>query len=43
MPSLSTGPIQVKKSGNVRSLDVFREAYLFIFGSRGQGNALRAS
>ena len=43
MPILPTGPTQVTKTGNVGSLDVFRADHLFIFGSRGQGNALRGS
>ena len=43
MPILPTGPKQVMKTGNVGSVDVFREAHLFTFGPRGQGNALRGS
>ena len=41
MPILPTGPTQVTKTGNVCSVDVFREAHLFTFGPRGQGIALR--
>ena len=43
MPSLPTGPTRVTKRGNVGSMDVFREAHLFIFDLIGQGNALRGS
>ena len=43
MPNLPTGPTPVTKTGNVGSVDVFRAAYLFIFGPKGQGNALRGS
>ena len=41
MLSLPTGPTEVTKTGNVGSVDVFMAAYLFTFGPRGQGNALR--
>ena len=43
MPSLPTERTQVTKTGNVRSVDIFRAGYLFIFGPRWQGNALRWS
>ena len=43
MPSMPTGPTWVTKRGNVGSMDVFREAHLFIFDLIGQGNALRGS
>ena len=43
MPSLPTGPTQVTKTGNVRSVDVFRAAHLSTFGPRGQVYALRGS
>ena len=43
VPILPTGPTQDTKTGNVGSVDVFRAAHLFTFGSRGQGNALRVS
>ena len=43
MPSMPTGPIQVTKTGNVGSADVFRAAHLSTFGPKGQGNALRGS
>ena len=43
MPILPTGPTQVTKTGNVGSVDVFREAHLFKFVPREQGNALRVS
>ena len=35
MPSLPIVPTQVTKTGNVGSVDVFREAHLFTFGPRG--------
>ena len=41
MLSLPTGPTEVTKTGNVGSVDDFMAAYLFTFGPRGQGNALR--
>ena len=43
MPNLPTGPTQVTKTGNMGSVDVFRAAYLFTIGPRGQGIALRGS
>ena len=43
MISLPIVPAQVTKTGNVGSVEVFRAAHLFTFGSRGQGNALRWS
>ena len=43
MPILPTGPIEVRKTGNVGSVDVFMAAHLFTFGPRGQGNALKGS
>ena len=43
MPSLPTGPTQIKTTGNMDSGDLFRVAHLFTFGPRGQGNALRGS
>ena len=43
MPSLPTGTTQIKKTGNVGSVDVFRPAHLFTFGPRGKVNALRGS
>ena len=36
-------PTQVTKTGNVGSVHVFREAHLFTFVPREQGNALRGS
>ena len=43
MLSLPTGPTQVTKTRIVGSVDVFSSAYLFTFGPRGQGIALRGS
>ena len=43
IPSLPTRLTQVTKTGNVGSLDAPWAAHLSTFGSRGQGNALRAS
>ena len=43
MSSLPNGPTQVTKTGNVFSVDFFMAAHLFIFGPRGQGNALKGS
>ena len=43
MPSLPIGPTQVTKTANVGSVDVFRVADVFIFGLRGNCNALRGS
>ena len=40
MRSLPTGPTQVTKTGNVGSVDVFREAHLTTFGLRGKGNCM---
>ena len=42
-PSLPTGPKQAAKTEIMGSLDLFRAAYLFTFGPRGQGNSLRGS
>ena len=43
MPNLLTGLTQVMKTGNVGSVDVFREANLSTFDPRRQGNALGGS
>ena len=43
MCSLPTGTTQIKKTGNVSSVDVFRPAHLFTFGPRGKVNALKGS
>ena len=43
MPSLTTGPTKVTKTGNAGSVDVFRLAHPSTFGTRGQGNALKGS
>ena len=40
VPNLPIVPTQVTKTGNVDSVDLFRAAHLFTFGSMGQGNAL---
>ena len=38
---MSSLPTRITKTGNVGSVDVFRVAHLFTFGSSGQGIALR--